>query len=90
MDGRESPEYDAVAAPQFSLDSKVNAYLASKGGKWFVVVNGVPAKTRFEAFLKGSSIMIDKDYNIHIIGIHLPDKAKFGPNFVKYSIDTAK
>lgn len=42
IDGKESPEYEAIYSIEFSPDGSRIAYVASKAGKQFVVVDGKP------------------------------------------------
>ncbi|MCS7188072.1 MAG: hypothetical protein RMK89_14145, partial [Armatimonadota bacterium] len=64
----EGKEYDGIGAGSliFSPDSKRFAYVAVRGEKQFVVVDGVEGE-EYDGFLRGSKLVFDSPNRLHTL-----------------------
>jgi hypothetical protein len=83
IDGKEGKAYDGVSIPAFSPDSKHLAYAALSGGAWFIVVDGEEASNRFEAIVKGTSLVFTDATHLHTLALA-------NQGFVRYEIEIVK
>jgi Tol biopolymer transport system component len=59
VDGKPQPSFEAVMQPIFSDDEKHVAYMAKKGGRWRMVVNGQMGANSCDGMIRGASIAFD-------------------------------
>jgi len=82
IDGKEGKVYDGVSITTFSPDSRHLAYAAQSQGTWVIVVDGEEGMNRFNAIVKGASLVFTDTAHLHTLALNLAGKA-----FVSYEIE---
>jgi len=82
VDGKEEKAYDGVSLTAFSPDSRHLAYAALSQGAWLVVVDAEEGVNRFNAIVKGASLVFTDATHLHTLALNLA-----GQSFVSYEVE---
>jgi hypothetical protein len=85
VDGKEGKAYDGVSIPSFSPDSQHFAYAALSNRMWMVVVDGEEGTNRFDAIVKGSTLVFTDATHLHTLALNF-----IRQGFVIYEIEIRK